>query len=189
MSAEMHCNRQETLEDYLDGRLEGAAAAAARTHLRHCPEGARAEAARADLDAAFASLPRHDPGPEFTRAVMASVRALPAPAPSSRARLRLSRWELACLAGLYATVALLLLPAAGWLSRAPLGYWWSRAVETAQRPVAAALARLEALAALDWVPSGRLPADAAVVTALVAAVALVLLARLPLSGAPRHPAR
>lgn len=182
MRPEMHCGMREAVHDYVDGRLDAAAAITVAAHLQRCPWCARELEAIAALDAAIRALPRIDPGADFTRAVMAA--ALPA-----RFRLALSRWELAGLAAIYAAVVLLLAPGTGWSARVPVSGWWTRALDAAARPGMVALEPIRALQDVQWALPMPLPAHVSAAIAAAAALLLLLLARVPLPIRPSvHPA-
>jgi anti-sigma factor RsiW len=55
----MSCEQSLSTQSYLDGELEGAAAAAAETHLNSCADCQAQAAATADLSDALRKVPRH----------------------------------------------------------------------------------------------------------------------------------
>ena len=110
----MPCPRLGEVEGYVDRRTAGTARAAMRAHLAACPECAREAEALSSLAAALTALPRRDPGREFTAAVMAAERAVPAGARRRPAPFSLSRWEMLGLAALYCAGVLFLVLRTGW---------------------------------------------------------------------------
>lgn len=172
----MPCEKLEHVQDLLDGRLSGAAAEAARAHLRGCRECAREAESLQAMASALRRLPQSDPGADFTRAVMRALRPAPARAPEPSWR-SLSRWELFGLAALYCAALALIGPAAEWVARVWPAQW-----------------ALPAVNAGDWLPqslagvqrslslpaAGRLdavPTSASIALAAAAAAVLALLVR------------